>query len=240
MAKAFSKAFYHSKEWERVRQAALLRDNGMCQAEGCNRPAEEVHHIVPLTLYNIHDPDITLNLDRLVSLCRDCHFREHRKMIAQKFERRERVLDKDGYWFDEDGMMRQMEVYLVWGAPASGKTTYVQEHRESSDLVIDLDKIRWALGGGRNLLELCLSVRDHLYQLIADRDQTVDCRHVWVIATLPRKKERRELVERLRAKEIHMDAGLEECKARAFADSRSGNTQARVAAIEKFFERLEM
>lgn len=240
MAKAFAKAFYHSKAWERVRQAALLRDNGMCQADGCNRPAEEVHHTIPLTLYNIDDPDTTLNLDRLVSLCRDCHFREHRRMMAQKFERRECVLNKDGYWFDEDGVMRQTEVYLVWGAPASGKTTYVQKHREASDLVIDLDKIRWALGGGRNLLGVCLSVREHLFRLIEERDGEVDCRRVWVIATLPNKKERHALTDRLRAREIHMDAGLEECKARAFADSRNGNAQTRVAAIEKFFERLEM
>lgn len=77
MAKSYARQFYKSKEWEKARAAALIRDRGMCQTPGCYRPAEEVHHIVHLTPENITDGAITLALDNLISLCRDCHLRQH-------------------------------------------------------------------------------------------------------------------------------------------------------------------
>lgn len=39
-----------------------------------------------------------------------------------------------------------MEVIIVCGAPASGKTTYVKNNMTIGDLVIDLDAIRCAIG----------------------------------------------------------------------------------------------
>lgn len=77
MAKSWARSFYRSPEWERVRRAALVRDHGMCQHPGCNHPAQEVHHIIHLTPDNINDATISLNLDNLQSLCRECHMREH-------------------------------------------------------------------------------------------------------------------------------------------------------------------
>jgi 5-methylcytosine-specific restriction endonuclease McrA len=41
-------------------------------------PAVEVHHITELTPDNINDPSVSLNLDNLVSLCKDCHADRHR------------------------------------------------------------------------------------------------------------------------------------------------------------------
>ena len=79
MSRQFARQFYKSKAWERARAAALIRDKGMCQTPGCYNPAEEVHHIVHLTPENITDGAITLDLDNLVSLCRDCHLRQHDK-----------------------------------------------------------------------------------------------------------------------------------------------------------------
>lgn len=77
MARKFAKAFYRSKEWERVRQYVLLRDKFLCRH--CGAPAREVHHIIPLSPDNIWDPSVTLNPDNLISLCRDCHMREHER-----------------------------------------------------------------------------------------------------------------------------------------------------------------
>lgn len=57
----------------------MRRDNYLCQAEGCYNPAQEVHHIQPLTPDNIDDPEIATNPDNLIALCRDCHFKEHKK-----------------------------------------------------------------------------------------------------------------------------------------------------------------
>lgn len=80
MAQAWAEKFYHSKRWKDAREYTLMRDNYMCQAEGCFHPAEEVHHIIHLTPENIDDPDISTNPDNLVSLCRACHFKQHKKI----------------------------------------------------------------------------------------------------------------------------------------------------------------
>ena len=74
--------FYHTAAWKRARAAALMRDNGMCQAcmdrlragYGIRpRRATMVHHIIPLE----DRPDLALDLSNLRSLCAECHNREH-------------------------------------------------------------------------------------------------------------------------------------------------------------------
>jgi len=100
MAREFSKSFYNSKEWANTREYILKRDNYLCR---CGRPAEEVHHITHLTPENIGDPKITMNPENLVSLCKACHFEEHKgehakgRANAQAYE----------YEFDENGMLRK-------------------------------------------------------------------------------------------------------------------------------------
>lgn len=78
--KDFAKRFYKSKAWQRTRAVAWARDKGLCvdcMKRGLITPAEEVHHIKELTTDNIDDPRVTLNLDNLVSLCRECHQARH-------------------------------------------------------------------------------------------------------------------------------------------------------------------
>jgi 5-methylcytosine-specific restriction endonuclease McrA len=76
----WAESFYKSKAWQRCRAAAWSRDGGLCQdclRQGRYTAAEEVHHITPLTPDNITDPSISLNLDNLVSICRECHQARH-------------------------------------------------------------------------------------------------------------------------------------------------------------------
>lgn len=74
--------FYHTAAWKRIRQAALMRDGGMCQAcmerlrAGTGfrpRRATMVHHVIPIS----ERPDLALELDNLRSLCAACHAAEH-------------------------------------------------------------------------------------------------------------------------------------------------------------------
>lgn len=246
MAKAFAKAFYNSKEWEKVRQAALIRDHGLCQYPGCYHPAEEVHHIKELTPNNIDDPRITMSLDNLMCVCRDCHFKIHREKILKRFQRkaRRKILDKNGCYFDEAGTLQPMRTYIVYGAPASGKNTYVEQHRDNTDLVVDLDAIQLALGHDRygranNLLDLSLYLRDQIYKLIEDRDEMIDCRHVWVIATLPKKEQRQQLADRLRAELIHIDTSQADCIDHAKKDPKRKDKEIAAAIIEEYFEKFE-
>ena len=101
MARDFAKAFYHSKEWQQVRDYCLRRDKYLCVH--CGMPAEEVHHVTHLSPGNINDIAISLNPVNLVSLCRACHFDEHRK------DRQEAIDKANGkenpYEFDENGFL---------------------------------------------------------------------------------------------------------------------------------------
>ena len=85
-----------------------MRDCFLCTK--CGRPAEEVHHKKHLTPDNIYDPSVSLNMDNLTSLCRECHFEEHRGEHAKGHETKQQI----EYTFDENG-------YLVQVAPVQQK-----------------------------------------------------------------------------------------------------------------------
>lgn len=102
MARAFSAAFYNSPEWQKVRQVVLMRDRYLCVK--CGKPAEEVHHKIHLTPNNIGDPRITMDPKNLMSLCRDCHFEEHRGQHGQGRKARQRE-DDYPYEFDSNGLL---------------------------------------------------------------------------------------------------------------------------------------
>lgn len=77
---SWAEQFYKSQAWKHTRDVAMKRDAYLCvdcMASGRITPAEEVHHIIPLSPDNIHDTSITLSLENLVSLCRECHKARH-------------------------------------------------------------------------------------------------------------------------------------------------------------------
>ena len=74
------KPFYKSKAWQNVRGKVWDRAHGLCERcmeKGEVKPAEVVHHRIPLNEVNVDDPDIALNPDRLVALCHECHTEVH-------------------------------------------------------------------------------------------------------------------------------------------------------------------
>jgi len=52
--------------------------------KGIIRHGDTVHHKVPITPENINDPEVTLNPDNLILLCRDCHALAHKKTKRYK------------------------------------------------------------------------------------------------------------------------------------------------------------
>lgn len=100
MAKASRKWFYNSGDWQQAREAALRRDQYTCAY--CGARATEVHHLIELDDKNIRDPEISLNLKHLQSLCHDCH-----TMITMN-EHGIRKMDCDmEFYFDEDGILQR-------------------------------------------------------------------------------------------------------------------------------------
>lgn len=64
--------FYNSKEWERAREQALIRDHGLCQdclAEKQIKTADVVDHIKPIK----HFWHLRVTLSNLRSLCNRHH-----------------------------------------------------------------------------------------------------------------------------------------------------------------------
>lgn len=80
MAKDFSRVFYKSRTWQRVRKYVWQRDNGLCQdclKKGLITLGKEVHHIIELTEDNISDASIALDANNLITLCKSCHEARH-------------------------------------------------------------------------------------------------------------------------------------------------------------------
>lgn len=98
MAREFAKKFYKSKEWLKCREAVVKRDFRLCVE--CGAPGEEVHHIEHITPDNINDPNITLNMDNLKTLCKDCHHKAHKR---NQFTDHNEV--EEGLKFDENGYL---------------------------------------------------------------------------------------------------------------------------------------
>ena len=77
---SWAETFYKSAAWKHIRDTAMKRDAYLCVdclKSGRFTPAEEVHHIVPLTPENVMNPAITLDMENLVSVCRECHKKRH-------------------------------------------------------------------------------------------------------------------------------------------------------------------
>lgn len=242
MAKQFAAGFYRSAAWRRCRDAyvadRVMTDGGMC--EDCGElPGQELHHIRPLAPDNIGNADVTLGWDNLVWLCRGCHFKAHRELIARALagNRRNRIVNEAGYYFDETGQPQKARTVIVYGSPCAGKSTYVRERLAEGDLVIDLDRIKEAVSmlergrGADNLLPVALAMREAAYAMIAER--RADCRTAWVIAGLPVREERVALAERLGAELVFVEADYGECVRRARGDVQ------RQLAVDGWWERFE-
>ena len=122
--------FYQSKAW--IKCYTLLRlertdENGNLICWHCHKPIVHkydaiAHHTIFLTEMNVNDTSISLNPDLIQFVHHRCHNRIHNKL---------------GY--------RRQEVYLVYGSPLSGKSTFVRENKSDRDIVVDIDVLWQAI-----------------------------------------------------------------------------------------------
>lgn len=192
--------FYHSKAWEKFRAIVILEradEHGDIICAHCGKPILKpydciAHHKVELTESNYQDATIALNPDNIDLVHHRCHNLIH---------------EKTGF--------KQAKVYIVWGAPLSGKTSYVEGVAKRGDLILDMDSL-WQAVSGRpryekpnRLKEVVFGMRDQLLTMVEQR------RGYWATAyilggyALPNERER--LAERLGAECIHIDTTREEC-----------------------------
>ncbi|MCX7843245.1 MAG: HNH endonuclease [Clostridia bacterium] len=232
MAKDYARSFYDSSTWKKTQALYLSSQNYIC--EDCGGVACIVHHIKHITPDNINDPDITLNWDNLKAVCTECHAIEHMGKDARL----------NGISFDEEGnVIKQPNVYLICGSPASGKTAYVNRNKTNRDLVIDLDLICAALMGEENnnylnnepILSVAIEVRTLLYSIVKTRRGNWD--KAYIISTISNILEQKALANELNAEIVIINTPLEECIRRLHKDQqRAGKIKMLEELISKWHE----
>ena len=107
-------------------------------------------------------------------------------------------------------------VYIIDGAPGSGKTTYVKNHKQPGDLVVDLDLLAAALQGDTSahpdyaaVMDPVLSAREAIYKTISER--TGAWKNAYVISSSPNQKHIKNLADQLGGTVVTMDTDLERC-----------------------------
>lgn len=113
-----------------------------------------------------------------------------------------------------------MTVYLIYGSPCSGKSTYIKEHMQDSDLVCDVDLIYEAISNhdahdaDLYVHEVALQLKDNLLDIIRDRQG--GWKNAYVVSIVNTKEKVEQARERVKADEcIYIDTPYETCMERA-------------------------
>ena len=142
--------------------------------------------------------------------------------------------------FNKDGDIIQSKIYLIWGSPASGKTTYVKDNKQDNDIVIDIDALRQAITMSEYKTydyhkDIVITLRDTLYNIVKDKRLLEG--DAWVIACLSNADKRNDLISRIKVDEsIYVEATQEECISRAMNDSRRVDKDLQIKIINDWFE----
>jgi len=219
-------AFYCRREWLQLAHACKIKSGGVCAGCGDVFDLNDLrpHHKIELTLDNIDDANITLNPDNIEVLCHNCHNLKHARF---------------GYKISEK------HVYIVYGSPFAGKTTYVETVATRNDLVVDLDKIHRAICicGLRDKPDATKQVAFRIRDLLFDEIRTATPRRRWqnayIVGMFADRYDREEFVRDYGAELIHIATPKDECIKRACENiTQKSLRDAAVGWIENFWERF--
>lgn len=195
--------FYKSKEWEKlisILRLERVNENGELICEHCGKPIAKKydcigHHKVELNEANVNNPDIAFNPENIMLI----HFRCHNQ-IHQRFE---------GF---------RQEVYLVYGPPCSGKTTWVESVSNPDDLILDLDRIWECICFSdkyhkpNRLKSNVFGIRDAMLDQIKTR--TGMWRNAYVIGGYALSSDRDRICDLLGARPVFIDTDEDTCLSR--------------------------
>lgn len=136
------------------------------------------------------------------------------------------------------------EVFIICGAPGSGKTTYVSQHHQPGDLIVDMDTIVAALTGDEtthpdygNILDVAIAVRNTLYNII--ENGTGDWKRAFVITSSMNDGTVTELAKQLHATVHYMETTKEECKQRIANDKTRQDKELFYNLVDEWFKNHE-
>lgn len=200
--------FYRSREWEQLRKVVIAertKDDGFVYDEETGKPIVKpydliLHHKIFLTEENVNDYSISLNPANIEIVSHKTHNILH----------------------DRLGMSRR-EVFIIYGPPLAGKTTWVSENRNAGDLVIDIDSLWQAVTGGKRydkppkLRGVVFRLRDQLLDMV--RYRFGKWNNAYIIGGYPLESERDRLAQELGARLIFIEASQDECLTRLANDT---------------------
>ena len=196
------KKFYSSKDWRNLSYKLKIETQGKCNRCDFQAITKEDykkligHHKIELTENNVEDVSISLNPNNIEVVCLDCHNKEHKRFGHE-----------------------EKKVYIVYGAPLSGKNTVVSSLYKYGDIIIDLDNIYQMItledkyNKPNNIRFNAFRVRDELLDQIKTRYGKWN--NAYIIGGYPEKYERERLARELRAECIYVESSKEECLERA-------------------------
>lgn len=220
-------SFYHSKQWQKLLEQIKherLDEDGNIICEYCEKPIVKAydiigHHKVELTEENVNNFEVSLNPENIQLVHHRCHNYIHNKL---------------GY------SMR--EVYLVYGAPCSGKHTWVRENMNEGDLIVDIDNI-WMCVSGLNRFQKPNRLKSIVFK---QRDSLIDSvkyrfgkwNNAYILGGYPLQSERERLCRDLGAREVFIDTDKAECIRRAEMLDEIEDKEEFKRYIEEWFDRF--
>lgn len=218
-------SFYHSRQWRNlitVLKNERVDADGNVICEYCGKPIARAydiiaHHKTHLTEENVNDAAIALNPDNIALVHHRCHNYIH---------------DKLGY--------ERQEVFLVYGPPLSGKTTWVRENMNPGDLLVDMDDIWQCVSGCSRYVKpprlrpVVFSVRDTILDAIEYRRGR--WMNAYIVGGYPLRSERERICRRYGAREVYVAADRDTCIKRLL-DDNARNLQEWAQFIELWFDR---
>ena len=219
--------FYTSKEWVELTKIIRLErvnSEGQLICEHCGKPIIAkydciCHHIVELNDTNVYDPSIALNKDNVMLVHHRCHNKIHNKLSYSN-----------------------RNVYIVYGSPLSGKSTFVRDNMDVGDYVLDIDNIWQCISGcdryiKPNRLRSCVfDIRNHMIDMV--RMRYGKWLNAWVIGGYPLISERERLRKSLNAREIFIDTPKEECIQRLYSCDDGRDVDEWMKYIEDWWEKF--
>lgn len=219
-------SFYHSKQWQKLLEQIKherLDEDGNIICEYCEKPIVKAydiigHHKVELTEENVNDFEVSLNPENIQLVHHRCHNYIHNKL---------------GY--------SDKRIYLIYGSPCSGKSTYLDSVVEAGDLIVDLDRIRQAINGQPThcltpkLNSISFGIRDFLMDCI--RMRRGKWTRAYIIGGFPMVSERERICRETGAIEVYIESTKEECLQRLERDPNNRDIELWRGYIDSWWDK---